>query len=357
MSKISIIIPIYNKESSIKECIDSVCTQSFTDIEIICVDDGSTDKSVDVLSKAMQNEKRIKLISQHNQGSGAARNAGIKAATGEYIAFLDADDLYPSNSILATLYLKAVTNDANICGGGLEIWDGKEVTTTFPKELAGFTFEKEGWIDYREYQFDYGYYRFIYRREFLISHQLFFPDYRRYQDPPFMLRAFDCAKRFYAIPDVTYRYQPSRIHLNWTSEKVMDLLCAIEDNLQYAADHSYYNIYALNYYRLCNDFCDIIVNTAIHLDWEGRILDQLLSIQSKTNADILLASNLFSQREIACSKPLEELLSRLVAQNTQIKQEGWYINKKIFRIATWPIRCACKLAGKLRDVFRNIRMH
>lgn len=357
MSKVSVIIPIYNKENYIRECISSVSEQSLADIEIICVDDGSTDKSIDVLTQVMQTDKRIKLISQRNQGVGAARNVGIKAAMGEYIAFLDADDLYPSRNILATLYKKADDNKADICGGSFETWNGTNLNKTFLEELSGFSFSEEGWIDYQTYQFDYGYYRFIYRREFLIENQLFFPYYQRYQDPPFMLRAFDCAKRFYAIPDIVYRYRLPERHLNWTSEKVINLLCALDDNLQYAAEHNYYKVYALNYYRLCHDFCDIIVHAAMHMDLEGRILDQLLSIQSKTNADILLVSNLFSQREIACSKPLEELLSRLVAQNTKLKQEGWYINKKIFRIATWPIRCACKLAGKLRDLFGNIRMH
>ena len=199
MSRISIIIPIYNKESSIKECIYSVREQSLADIEIICVDDGSTDKSIEVLTQVMQNDKRIKLISQMNQGAGAARNVGIKAAMGEYIAFLDADDLYPSSNVLATLYKKADDNKADICGGSFETWDGTNLDKTFSEELSGFSFREEGWIDYQTYQFDYGYYRFIYRREFLIENQLFFPYYQRYQDPLFMVRAFDCAKRFYAI--------------------------------------------------------------------------------------------------------------------------------------------------------------
>ena len=112
---ISVVIPLYNKEKSIKATLESVLTQTYTDYEVIVVNDGSTDKSADVvrnfISTVKSEEfkvKNIRLIQQENAGVSAARNAGILAAQGEYIAFLDGDDLWTSN-YLATQ--SALIND------------------------------------------------------------------------------------------------------------------------------------------------------------------------------------------------------------------------------------------------------
>ena len=247
---LSVIIPIYNKAAYILGCLNSVVAQSLRDIEIICIDAGSTDGSAEIISEFAEKDERIRLIKQNNQGAGVARNAGIKSAKGEYIAFLDADDYYPSNDTLARIYGAAKANNADICGGSFCEIRGNEIVTKFDGIMSGNTFAREGWIDYRDYQFDYGYYRFIYRRDFLARNALFFPDYRRYQDPPFMLRAFAVAGRLYAIPDITYCYRVSNCPVNWTTEKVLDLLCGIEDNLRFSAERSFERVHALNYYRL-----------------------------------------------------------------------------------------------------------
>ena len=92
MCEISVIIPVYNVESYLRQCLDSVVNQTFEDIEIICVDDGSTDGSLDILNKYASSDNRFKIISQPNQGLGTARNNGLKLACGNYIYFLDSDD-------------------------------------------------------------------------------------------------------------------------------------------------------------------------------------------------------------------------------------------------------------------------
>ena len=91
---ISIIIPVYNAENYLQECLDSIRKQSLTNLEIICIDDGSTDNSVSVIKNVMKKDFRIQLIEQTNQGAGIARNNGLKNATGKYVAFLDADDFF-----------------------------------------------------------------------------------------------------------------------------------------------------------------------------------------------------------------------------------------------------------------------
>ena len=96
---ISIIIPTYNSSETICECIDSIIQQSFCNIEIIIIDDGSTDNTVQILEEYVNQDKRIRYFVQKNKGPGAARNVGIRESIGSYITFIDADDVIDSNYI------------------------------------------------------------------------------------------------------------------------------------------------------------------------------------------------------------------------------------------------------------------
>ncbi len=111
--KISIIVPIYNVEMYIRECIQSIVKQGIEEYEIICVDDGSTDRSAAIIKELMQDESRIKLICQENQGLSCARNTGILAAKGKYICFVDSDDVLQENC-LEKLYASAEKNNLDI---------------------------------------------------------------------------------------------------------------------------------------------------------------------------------------------------------------------------------------------------
>ena len=101
--KISFIIPVYNVEEYLGQCLDSVLAQSYEDFEAICIDDGSTDSSLNILKKYEKKDKRIKIISQKNQGVSVARNAGLDAARGEYISFVDSDDAIDAEFIKTML--------------------------------------------------------------------------------------------------------------------------------------------------------------------------------------------------------------------------------------------------------------
>ena len=111
--KVSVIIPVYNVEKYLRECLDSVVNQTLKDIEIICVDDGSTDNSLEILNEYAQKDNRIQIFTQENQGAGAARNKGLEIAKGEYLYFLDSDD-YIDYHCLESLYKSAFENNADI---------------------------------------------------------------------------------------------------------------------------------------------------------------------------------------------------------------------------------------------------
>lgn len=99
MLKVSVIIPVYNVEAYLRECLDSVLNQTLRDIEIICVDDGSTDGSAAILAEYAARDSRVRIVTQKNAGAGAARNAGLALAKGEWLSFLDADDVFDGNML------------------------------------------------------------------------------------------------------------------------------------------------------------------------------------------------------------------------------------------------------------------
>ncbi|MBZ9570444.1 glycosyltransferase [Methanobrevibacter sp. TMH8] len=111
--KISIIIPVYNSEKHLEDCLNSVINQTLNEIEIICVNDGSTDKSLEILNKYSSKDKRINIINKKNGGAGSARNLGIEKSNGEYILFLDSDDWIDAKTC-EYLYLKAKNNQTDL---------------------------------------------------------------------------------------------------------------------------------------------------------------------------------------------------------------------------------------------------
>ena len=106
MVKVSIIIPVYNAEKYLKQCLESLVRQTEQNMEIICVDDGSTDHSFDILKDYSTKYEYISVLSQSNMGAAAARNKGIQQAKGEYLLFLDADDFFEADLVEVT-YEKA----------------------------------------------------------------------------------------------------------------------------------------------------------------------------------------------------------------------------------------------------------
>lgn len=109
---VSVIIPVYNAEKYLKRCLDSVLNQTYTDIEVIVVNDGSTDNSLKILQEYKNNDSRIKLIDQQNQGVSSARNTGLNNATGDYILYVDSDDWIEFDAI--ERLLATMTDDTDI---------------------------------------------------------------------------------------------------------------------------------------------------------------------------------------------------------------------------------------------------
>jgi len=131
MTKVSVIVPVYNAEKYLVKCIESLLNQTLQELEFIFVDDGSTDASVSIINEYMEKDGRIQLINQKHSYAGAARNNGMKAASGEYIIFLDSDDFFACD-MLEQMYDKAVSDKADVCLCNAIRFDNKTGETDFP---------------------------------------------------------------------------------------------------------------------------------------------------------------------------------------------------------------------------------
>lgn len=145
MTAISIIIPVYNAQKYLAKCIDSILEQNFDDIEVICVNDGSTDDSLEILKYYATRNSKIKFITQINQNAGIARNAGLEIATGQYIFFMDADDLLYENSVLKNLYNITKITDAPIIKFKAKAFDDITEKYCFNKLYEGYKISETSW--------------------------------------------------------------------------------------------------------------------------------------------------------------------------------------------------------------------
>ena len=287
--KVSVIVPIYNSKPYLMDTLSSISKQTLYDIEIICVDDGSSDGSQDIVTYYMEKDQRIQLIKETNHGAGHARNLGIDRAKGEYIAFMDSDDKYPDDKVLEDLYVSAKENMALIGGGSFSEFD--DVTGNacdkYDNYLWGYTFNRSGFIEYKDYQFDYGYHRFIYKRDFLKTNKLYFPEYRRFQDPPFFVKTMITAGKFYTLNRNTYAYRRGHQKIKWDGEKIVGLLNGIKDNLSISSDHGYEDLHAITVQRLIENK-SIFLNRELICD--SVVYAQLIEILYSIRHDLIANS-------------------------------------------------------------------
>ncbi|OOB79507.1 MAG: hypothetical protein BEN18_00420 [Epulopiscium sp. Nuni2H_MBin001] len=227
--KISVIVPIYNREKYLKECLDSVLSQTLKNIEVICINDGSTDNSQKILEGYQGKDNRIRLFYQENQGAAKARNIGLNIAKGEFIAFMDSDDKYPSNNTLKNMYDNAVNNNVVICGGSMHFLTADGVPRNNRDELNYF--KQSGLMEYKNVQCNGGFTRFIYSLDFLNLNNIRFPDYQWGEDPVFLVKVMVCAKVFYALTENTYYYRKGHNYYEFDFQQINDAVRCWTDNL------------------------------------------------------------------------------------------------------------------------------
>lgn len=256
MIKISVIIPVYNVEKYLRECLDSVLSQTLKEIEIICVDDGSTDCSYDILKEYSKKYRNIIVLHQENQGSGPARNKGMEQAVGKYFCFMDADDYYVQRQALERLFTVAEENNVFVCGGNM-------ISVSDNEKKRGIDwFYESGKIAFSDFGNLYGYQRYIFRSEIIQKNDIVFPRYRRYQDPPFLLNVMICAQEFYSVDEIIYAHRRKHKEINFTLEVILDILEAIRDCFMMARENDLPRVYEGYLKYVLYDYLPIIYRYA-----------------------------------------------------------------------------------------------
>ncbi len=198
MPKVSIIVPVYNQENYLRKALDSLTSQTLKDIEIICVNDGSTDKSLQILKEYELQDLRIKVINKPNSGYGATMNIGLKNASSEYVGFLEPDD-FAKNTMFDDLYAMAKKYDLDIVKSDFYYYFSKDNSARkagqFKKTNAGkvITIADDVFILKRPSSI----WSAIYKKSFLDENGIKFLETAgaSFQDTSFSFKTFVCAKR------------------------------------------------------------------------------------------------------------------------------------------------------------------
>lgn len=222
---VTCIIPVYNSEKYLEETLECICNQTLPNVQIVCVDNGSTDSSPNILAAIATKYAGVEIITLPTAGAGAARNAGLAAARGKYVSFHDSDDLFAPD-MLETLYRQAEQKAADIVIGMIESFDETGKTASMPhqldqklmkkvnprgfcprKELEGHLFElAKPWVWGK-----------LYRRQFIEDNNLSFLHIRRAEDVPFAYLALYLADKVCVVNQVFTRY---RIHADSLSHSI-----------------------------------------------------------------------------------------------------------------------------------------
>ena len=318
---ISVLIPIYNVVAYLDECLGSVAAQTFTDFEAICINDGSTDGSLDIILSYVDKDSRFQLIDKANSGYGASMNRGLDAARGQYIAILESDD-FMAPGALAELYQAVTDFDAEVAKANCYYyWPGRLVTNRHrdlvPRQQCGRLINPQEEHDIFFYQPSV--WSALYRREFLLANDIRFTETpgASYQDTSFNLKLWISATRAVFLPQALVHYRQDN---QASSVKAKDKAFAVVDEFheveRFAGQHGdgqreaahrenagwlpaviaalKFQAYLWNYERLAEELqLDFLMQVSTELaadDAAGRLDRQLLEPRYALDLESILRS-------------------------------------------------------------------
>ena len=212
-AKVSVVVPVYNTAAYLRECLDSLVGQTLADIEIVCVDDGSTDESPSILEEYAARDGRVRVLRQKNQGAGAARNNGLLQARGAYVMFCDSDD-FMARDALELLWTQCEQDAADVCVcAGERFYESLGLTVAAPGYLEVNRLPEEMPFNRHsnaEHLFSFTtimMFNKMFRRQFLLDHGLRYGTTRNGEDVEICAFALWYAERITVVrkPLVTYR--------------------------------------------------------------------------------------------------------------------------------------------------------
>ena len=280
MPKVSIIVPLYNVEKYLERCVNSLRNQTLEDIEIILVDDSSTDSSLEVCNKLASEDERIKVIHKENEGAGMARNAALKIAEGEYIGFADADD-YVEPDMFEVLYNKAVQYNSDLVMSGVLFVDGNMFSQK-GECVRKLYFEKDTQFDTKHSQNElkmgivgappkdsddrrYGMsiWKNLFKREIIEKNSIVFQSERQMlsEDALFMIDYISCINKATGIPEAFYNYYRneesiSKSYKKDRFEKSIVFVNQVRKRFEKDIPENEYQIYIFRFWQaMCRVIC------------------------------------------------------------------------------------------------------
>ncbi|WP_054834602.1 glycosyltransferase [Methanobrevibacter arboriphilus] len=261
--KVSVIVPVYNSERYLEKCLDSLINQTLKEIEIICVDDGSTDSSPEILERYSKKDNRIKIITQKNKDVGAAREAGLKIANGEYVAFSDNDDWLALDAF-EKLYNNAKSNDSDVVIFKVVFYYSDNDSYIYPKSLNLENYFNEG-TDYNNFTFKaenikkqvmntlFAPWFKFYKLEFLKKHNFYFKENITYPDVPFHVQTLLKAEKLSFCPEYLYFYrrnhQESMLLISKDTPRIFDIFEVIDEVEDFLIINNFCESYKFEFYQ------------------------------------------------------------------------------------------------------------
>ena len=330
--KISVIIPVCNNESTLRTCLETVLLQNLQDIEVICINAGSSDGSFEILSDLLWTDERLRIINEEHKCIEDARYTGLKEAKGEYIAFIDPYDKYSDFKALESLYDKAKYNNALVCGGCFTVLgENKMEQESLSIDENRYSFMEDRFYTFREFQYDRGFHRFIFDRNLVMDIEAFFPTAERFQDPVWFVKVLHKAERFFGISENVYTYCNSQKKNVLDKEKVVNIISGVNETARFAVKNGYDRLLELLKLRLVSENAEIICPFICDSKVEGNeeitkllfVFEEVTGFK-KIDKDIL--TNIISKRDSQLASKDEELkklhknTEEYIIENKEIKE-------------------------------------
>lgn len=317
---ISVIVPVYNTEKHLKVCIDSIVNQTLTNIEIILINDGSSDDSLKILQEYAEQDSRIIVIDQENKGLGETRNVGIKLASAPYLSFIDSDD-FISHRMLEILYKAALKDNADIvkCGFTRTEPDGK-----FTNERSNYLSTSKD--DFFQQLISCNYlsvvWNALYTKNLFISNNLFFKKIT-YEDAEISHKLIHYAKKTTLIDKYFYfwRKTDGSITRSINFTQIDDIFKVLDSTYKFLEEHSLYLKYKNEFLQRCLYFC-------------LGIVDKILNYERSTENNYLEYLNIKINKINFLSEESLKTINKKIYSNYIIKKSSLYLsaNQNSFKV-------------------------
>lgn len=267
---VSIIVPVYNVKSYVGECVESLCRQTYTNLEILLVDDGSTDGSGEVCDEYAGRDERIRVIHQANRGLSGARNMGLDDARGEYIAFVDSDDLVSRNYV-ETLYELLMKYEADIAACAYIKGTTEQLTDIREKVLSLDNVKEicmpsvkllKQWHGKYKQQETVAWNKLYCREVWNGRKKIRFPESRNHEDVLISHLVVQGAKTIVLTTEILYFYRIRKgsitLQTEYDREKVWQNLRAQRERMEFFRAHKYWRAYL-----------NLLLGYVLHIGWFG----------------------------------------------------------------------------------------